>query len=372
MKRSNGHTAPGRHAIGSGLALCFAAAFAILAGCEKPMDLGTLPQPLSSVLDTSYVAVDPPFAGFSDPEDILFGKDQLLYVADTKANQLVMLNIGGGIMSTRSILHPRSVSQDSRLDLLVGGEVVAASGDTVGAIFRVHLVYASSDSAHHLDIAKIDTVWREIAHPGRRFPGITVLSDNTYLAVRTGPDNSSIIDPDGRVLMFDASDRFVTPVPGLVTGVGSGIANINFPTSITAFPNSRDFIIGQNSEGVAYGALWETYSSTGDFQGWLPRFDPSSATDRFVDFIRPYQYKSVQAIAIDPSRRDVFIADAGSDSVFKFTSRGVMKSESFGYARSNYRMRRPTGLAFFQNVLYVADGEQGVIFRFRLSTDVPR
>ena len=250
--------------------------------------------------------------------------------------------------------------------------MLAPNGDTVGAIFRIHLVSASPDSAHRLDRARTDTVWRELAHPTRRFPGLTVLSDNTWLAARTGTDNSSFIDPDARVLLFDSRDAFITPLSAFATGAGSGIVNINFPTAIASFPNTRDFVLAQSSQGVAYGAIWMVYQSNSDFVGWLPRFDPANLLDRAVDFIRPNNYLSPQAVAIDPGRRDVFIADAGLDSVFKYTSRGVFKTESFGRVRSNGLLRRPTGLAFFSSVLYVLDGEEGIIFRFRLSTDVPR
>jgi hypothetical protein len=303
---------------------------------------------------------------------LLLGKDQLLYVADTRANRVVMLNRAGGVLSSRPMLAPVSLAQDSRLDLLVGGVIVAANGDSIGALFRVHLVSTSADSAHRLDRAAVDTVWRELAHPSRRFPGIAVLSDNTYLAVRTGPDNSSFIDPDARVLVFSAADGFITPLPALVTGSGTGIGNINRPTGITAFPGSRDFVLTQSSEGVAYGALWMVYQSTSDFQGWLPRFDPAKLEDRSVDFLRPNRYALAKAVAVDPARRDVFVADAGLDSVFKFNSRGVVRPESFGRIRSEGLMRRPTGLAFFDKILYVLDGDQGLILRFRLSTDVPR
>ena len=343
-----------------------------LSGCDTPMDLATLPQQPNSVLDTAYVAIMPPFGGFTGPEGMLLGKDQLLYVADTRANRLVMLNRAGGVLSERTMLHPVAVAQDSRLDLLVCGEMVAANGDTVGAIFRLHLVSASTDSAHRLDRARIDTVWRELAHPRRRFPGITVLSDNSYLVARDGSDNSSLIDPDGRVLVFDKNDTFITPLPAFVTGSGTGIANINHPTSIVAFPNSMDFVLVQSSDGIAYGALWMTYSSTSDFQGWLPRFDPARAEDRSVDFIKPARFSSARAVAIDPSRRDVFIADVAADSIFKFTSRGVLRAESFGRVRSEGLMRRPSALAFFEKILYVLDQEQGIILRYRLSTDVPR
>ena len=79
------------------------------------------------------------------------------------------------------------------------------------------------------------------------------------------------------------NDNFITPMPAFVTGSGTGIANINHPTSIAAFPNSNDFILVQSSEGVAYGALWMVYSSTSDFQGWLPRFDPARMEDQSVE-----------------------------------------------------------------------------------------
>ena len=324
------------------------------------------------VIDTAYVEISPPFSGFSGAEDVFIGNDQLLYVADTYANRVVMMNRAGWFMSARTILHPISIAQDSRLDLLVGGEVVASNGDTVGAIFRIHLVSSSEDSAHHLEVAPIDTIWLELAHRARRFPGITVFGDNTWLAVRTGPDNTSFIDPDARVLEFDSHDRFITPMSELATGIGSGITYINKPTGIASFPGTRDFVLTQSSEGVAYGAIWMTYRKTTDVDGWTPMFDPSRSEDAGVDFIKSGRYLLPQAVAIDRSRRDVFVADAGLDSVFKFTSRGKLKSESFGLIRTNGAMRRPTGLTFYGNVLYVLDGQTGEILRFRLSTDIAR
>ncbi len=344
----------------------------MLAGCDSPMDLSTLPQPAQSLLDTSYVAIMPPYGGFNGPEGLVLGKDQLLYVADTRANRVVMLNRAGSVLSERTVLHPVSVAQDTRLDLLVGGVYVEANGDTVGALFRIRLVSTSADSAHRLDLAPIDTIWRERARPGRRFPGIAVLADNSVLAVRNGPDNASFIDPDARVLQFDKNDNFITPMPAFVTGSGTGIANINHPTSIAAFPNSNDFILVQSSEGVAYGALWMVYSSTSDFQGWLPRFDPARMEDQSVDFIRANRFTYAKAVVIDPARRDVFIADAEQDSIVKFNSRGIIRGESFGRVRSEGLMRRPSGLAYFDKILYVLDQEQGLLLRYRLSTDVPR
>lgn len=344
----------------------------LAAGCQDRFDLSTLPQQPDTAIDTSYVPMFPPFHGFAGAEDILIGNDQLLYVADTRANRVVMMNRAGQILSALTMLHPRSLAQDTRLDLLVGGEIVAPNKDTVGAVFRIHLVSLSADSAHRLELSRVDTIWRELAHPARRFPGITAFADNLFLVVRDGPDNGSFIDPDARVMWFDRTDRYITPLPGLSTRAGSGITDINHPSAIASFPGVRDFVLTQSSEGVSYGALWLLYSSTSDFDGWLPKFDPARVEDRSVDFVRPNRFLAPAAVAIDRVRRDVFIADAGLDSVLKFNSRGVFRSESFGIVRSAGAMRRPTGLAFFEKVLYVLDGQTGEILRYRLTSDVPR
>jgi hypothetical protein len=347
-----------------------------LFGCEEKFDLSTLPQQGASTQDTSYVQLSPGFPGFDGPQDVMVGNDQLLYVADTRANRVVMMNLAGGQLSARTMLHPVSLAQDSRLDLLVGGEVVASNGDTIGALFRIHLVSVSPDSAHRLDLARIDTLWRESAKPSRRFPGIATLPDNSWLAVRTGPDNSSFIDPDARVLLFSRNDVFLTPVSAFATGTGTGIASINFPTAIASFPGVRDFVLTQSSIGVAYGAIWMRYDSTAEFVDWTPRFDPASTVDRLVDFIRPNRFQQLEAVTIDRARRDVFVADAALDSVFKFNSRGTLKGESFGRYKSivgrDTIMQQPTGLAFFNKILYVADSKRGMILRFTLTSDVPR
>ncbi len=354
--------------------LCGAMMMSILftAGCQDKFDLATLPQQVDILVDTAYVELEPPFGGFTQPEDLMIGNDQLLYVADTKGDRVVMLNRAGQVLSTRRMQRPIALAQDSRLDLLVGGEITLSSGDTAGAVFRLHLVSASADSAHRLEVSPIDTVWIEYARPHRRFPGIAVFGDNSYLVVRTGTDNSSVIDPDARVLLFSGEDVFVTPLSAFATRTGSGITDINRPTSIAAFPGQKDFVLAQSSEGVSYGALWMRFEQTENFDGWLPRFDPAKPEERGIDFIRPNRYNLPEAVAIDRNRRDVFIADAGLDSIVKFNSRGAFKRESFGVVRSNGRMRQPSGLAHFEKVLYVLDREQGLVLRYRLSTDVPR
>ena len=362
---------------------CVCVLFGLLAGCEERPPL--VAEQFETRLDTSYVEMQPAFRGYPGAEDIMIGRDQLLYVADTRGGsngtgRVVMLDRAGRELEngSRSILHPVSLTQTTNLDLLLGAETVAPNGDTVGSILRIHMVASS----HNLRVAHIDTVWQELARPNRRFPGITAFDDNTYLAVRTAvpyPDNSSFIDPDARVLQFNRNDAFITPVPAFSSGSGGvagGITTIYQPTAIASFSRGRNFVLVQTSVdttvAIQFGALWMRFLLSNDFEGWLPAYDPERPEDRSVDFIRSYRFKGPQAVAIDQNGSNVFVADAALDSVFKFNSRGRVKSESFGKFRTGGALTRPTGLAFFEKVLYVLDSNSGMILRFRLTTDMPR
>lgn len=351
----------------------------LISGCQRKIDLSPFSsvQLTGSIGDTSYVEKTS-WGGFNKPRSIIYGQDQLLYVADTYNNRIVMLNQAGTIMSvSKPILRPISIVQDIRfLDLLVGAETIEPiTQDTIGIILRIKLVAAN----HHLENAQIDTVWREPARPKRRFVGIASVPNDEFLVARDGPDNSSPVDPDARVLRFKYEkinsgpdsgkyvDRFITPLSELQTGVGSSITSINHPTGIAAFPNSADFILTQQSDGVQFSALWMVFSRTNDFEGWLPRYDPSTTTG--VDFIKPNRFREALGVGIDRVRRDIFVVDATQDSVIKFNNRGRFKSESFGAKTPGNSLRRPGGAAMAENTLYVCDTENNRIVLYRLSTD---
>lgn len=375
---------------------------AFLLGCEQKFDLTQLPdaRQVVSIGDTNYIEITPPWGGFDDPRSVLIGNDQLIYITDYSRNEIVMMNAAGAVLSRRTILHPTAIAQNNKLDLYVSGETISENGDTVGAIYKINLVrfdttYISrydtvvvgSDTSvipierdtsfyfyHDMVAARMRVIWQEPAFPKRRFPGITVFPNNEYLVARTGTDNTSFVDPDSRVLLFSKDDVLLTPIGDLVTrpSGGTAITDINQLTGIASFPNSRDFIVTQSIEGVAYGAIWMVYRSSPDFQGWLPRFDPSQEDQRGVDFIQRYRFQKAVAVAIDRRRRDVFIVDAALDSVSKFDRNGNFKSESFGRVKSATGqlpgIKNPTGIAFSNDcTLYIVDNGNKVIRRFRLS-----
>jgi len=375
-------------------------------GCEQKFDTSVLPNPGAPkpLGDTNYVEILPPFPGFEEPEQVMVGRDQLLYITDPGSNELVMMDAGGRILYRRHFLHPHAIAQNSKLDLYLSAETIAPNGvDTLGAIFRIYLVRfdttyisrydttintgtgdttitpvvrdTSTFYYHDLVNAPARVVWQDPARPNRRYTGIGMFPEDDYLVTRAGPDNSSVYDPDCRIMYFSRTDVFITPLTDLATrpSGGNGITDIRNLTGVLTFPSSRDFIVIQNHEGIAYGAIWMIYSSTNDFQGWVPRFDPSNPDQRGIDFIVPGRFVNPTGIAYDKRRREIFIVDNQLDSVTKFDRNGFFRTESFGKVKARIPEFRdltsPSGVAFSSDcTLYLADTGNKVIRRFRIST----
>lgn len=362
-------------------------------GCQKPYKISDLP--VSTILvvgDTSYIEINPPIYGIDNPTSIYAGADQMLYVTDTENNRIVQLNEAGIVMASREILKPMAIAQDQRLDLLVAGLIYREElGDTIGGIFRLKMYNISKNYPNH-DISKvrIDTIYREDRRPNRRYKGIGILTNNQYLVVRDGPDNTSFVDPDSRVMWFWTTtiidtiknsdgviedynlrvrDRYVTPLGDLSTRAGSGVTDILRPTGITTFPNSNDFIIIQSSVNgtMIYGALWMIYRKSFDFEGWLPKFTVQN------EFMRPNRFHEPAAVAIDKSRLDIFIVDGDLDSVIIFNRNGLLKPESFGSNKlrsiGSPPLKNPKGVAHLSRTLYISDTGNKIIRKFRLSTE---
>lgn len=348
---------------------------AVLGGCQSqlPYDINDLPQATNFHFsgDTTYLQKGA-WSGFNRPNGILYGRDQLFYVLDTYNNRIVMLNLAGQELSELHILRPLAAAQDTRLDLLVGAATIdPAANDTIAIVVRVKLAAALGV----LSRAEVDTIWRESARPQRKFVGVGILPNDEYLVARDGPDNSSPVDPDARVLRFRyvhenqtvRRDSFLTALGDLQTGIGSSITSLNHPTGLATFPGKADFVVIQKAEGVQYTALWMVYSKTVEFEGWLPKFDPAAGQSG-IDFILPNRFLNPEGVAIDPSRSDVFIVDAEQDSVVRFNSRGFFQSSSFGARSPQVALDHPQGIAVAQSILYVCDTYNNRIVIFSLST----
>lgn len=317
--------------------------------------------------DTLYVQLTPAWEGFNNPQDIFIGREPFIYIADTDNDRIVMMNLDGRILGSRQILKPVAITQDYELNLIVCGKVFIDSlGQTFSAVYKIDLVSAN----HEIEAAAVNVLLprqSDFVRPFVEYTGVTAFYDNSFYVSRTGPNNSNLIDPDNSILMFkkkilpggSTTDTLVGRVP-LLDPTTSGLLSANQVTSLRSF-NTRDFdllltLAGNNNFKVQ--AL--DYIISQDFTGYSNKLSPSN-----TDIMRANRFENPEGSCIDNSS-NIFIADAGKDSIFKFNAFGD-ELQSFG---GSSLFSRPHSVAFFDRTLYVLDTGNNRISRFILSTDL--
>jgi DNA-binding beta-propeller fold protein YncE len=338
--------------------------------CGEKFDLSQLPvSELPKVVgDTVYIQQNPAWTaqgvgGFSGPKDILIGFEPLVYVCDTGNDRIVMMDLAGYVLGvSKQIKHPIAISQDRKLNLVVCADfdtVVQGQRVTYGAIYKIRQFAAGN----RIDQAIVDRLYFESGKPLRRFTGVAALYNNQFYVTRVGPDNSSPIDPDNAVLLFDKNDTYLTPIPNLKPN-GTGLESIQDLTSITTF-NSRnlDFVFAQKGEQSLFRVQWITFIQTQDYSYYQTKFSPTR--DGNLDILRINHFRQPEDVTVDNSG-NIYVVDAATDSLYKFDSKG-RERQSFG-GRGVFNM--PHGVAFFDKTLYVADTGNNRVLRFILSTDL--
>lgn len=334
--------------------------------CDTVPPLPSAPADTTArVNDTLYVPVKPAWTGFSEPTDVLIGSEPFIYVAEHGADRIAMLDAAGRPAGYSShIPRPVALSQDGMFDLLVCGEldtVINGKAVTLGAIYRISL----RESLHDISRAPVRLAYLQPERPERRFAGIAALDDNSYLVARTGPNNSSRLDPDDAVIILSKTDAYQGRIASLVPE-GTALNSVGGLTGIAlARPRpARDFILTQGDATMQYRAQWLAYS-TGDITGWVQKFNPAEVRN---DFLSVRKFTRPEAACAD-TRGNIFIADAGSDSVYCFTTAGLERYSFGGRGSGDRQFHSPSGAAWFDRTLYIADSGNNRILRFRLSTE---
>ncbi len=347
------------------------AACAVFASCaDKPEAPTAPPDSGQKINDTLYLPVLPALeAGLNAPSDVHVGREPFLYIADTGNDRIVMMDLAGRVVGvSRRVQRPVAIAQDGLFNLLVAGELdttIGGSTVTIGAVYRINL----RESGHRIGDAPVSVAYSEPNRPERRYTGITVLPGNTYLVARTGPLNSSPFDPDNAVLVITAADELFTPVSSLKP-IGNALNSLDNLSGIAAIGNTADFVFTQVGASMQYKAQWLRFfpDPIGD---WGQKFNPAQTQN---DFLTVGRFSRPEDITSD-NFGNIYIVDAGADSVYKFTSQG-REMHSFGGTDTTTvtapplnKFRNPKGIAFFDKTLYVADTGNNRILRFRLSTD---
>lgn len=351
--------------------LLFTISLLTFSACTDKTDFSQFPLTGSGGVPTldsvTYVQQTPIWTGYNGPRAILLGREPLVYIADTKNNRVVQLDLSGAEIGALGVLHPVAIAQDYNYDLLViGDSILPITNDTISFLYRIKLEpvngFLSQASLLPLMGSNYPT---PLTSNKRKFTGVGVFADNSYIITRRGPDNTSSLDPDNALLKVYGVDS-VTSVNSLsgFQVTGNGVYSIDMMSAITTFNNElTDFIITRNSEGYGFKVLWYVYDN---LKGtYNPKFVPEDNVD-----ILNVQIGTPVGVTVD-NNKNVYVVDNTKDSLYKYTSLGKLKSESFGGTGSGTnQLYIPEGVSFFDKVLYIADTGNNRIVRYKLSTDL--
>lgn len=312
--------------------------------------------------DTIFVKLNPDWVGYNQPQDIIIGREPLVYIADTENDRVVMLNLDGKILGTKSIKRPVALAQDYRLNL-----IVCAEFDTLdrsfSAVYKIDLAAAN----HQIENAPVKRILPQLSdlnRPDRKYTGAAVFYDNSYLIARQGPNNSNLIDPDNSLLRYvvinnGTKDSLIGRVP-LLSPNSTGIMSVNKVSSIKSF-DRRNYDIVIALTGVnSFKVQWLRYIISQDFTGYDNNLAPTQS-----DIMNPDYFIQPEGIALDNSG-NIYVAETSKDSVYKFNSFGDLL---LGFGGAGF-FNQPHAIAHFDNILYVADTGNNRILRFILSTDL--
>lgn len=239
--------------------------------------------------------------------------------------------------------------------------------------------------------------------------GLSVFSDNRLLVSRRGPNNpgTNVTPyPDNTVLVFDNElDESGNPT-GRMRNVNRVALKPNEPAnffsgihisdiSSLVGPPQRDnitsdisFMLTQGNPGnnVPFRTLWVSQEITPDGIRWIQnaslQVQDTTLADSFL--YEPDKFVNPTGIAYSADARShIFIVDAGTDSLYLFQSNGreginppagsdfeKAVNVSFGGTGNGPRQfNNPSGVAYFRQVVYVADRDNNRIARYKLNID---
>lgn len=339
----------------------------ILISCEDKFELPTTSELGNITGDTVYVQLNPAWEGFNNPQDIFIGNEPFVYVADTDNDRIVMMNLAGTVLGTKTIKRPVAIAQDYQLNLIVCSEFDTL-GSTFGAVYKINLVAAN----HNIADAPVTRLLPRPNVPsdlktGIRYTGVAVFYDNSFYIARTGPNNSSIFDPDNSILIFQKkllsdgskTDTLIGRLPS-IEPVGTGLLTAFNISSLTSFKRRNTDFIMTLTGNTTFKTQWLYYNFSSETPGYESKLSPGTN-----QMMNPNKFSRPEGVTVDISG-NIYVADADRDSIYKFNSFGD-ELQSFGGPQL---FNQPYAVAHFDKTLYVVDKGNNRILRFILSTDL--
>jgi len=379
--------------------------------------------------EEGYALVQPIWRDFDAPEDVHIGFDEFVYVAD--ANGLHLLDRAD--LSPRVTIPLRganAVTQDRLLNVYVSARIDTVIEDIdpnitwdLPAVYKIKnlngagpltfvdtLIFPFDDASLSTSAAQNARLNRNsnINYERVEITGLTVLGDNTLYVTRRGPfeETTQVAAPDNTVLEFSrirvndvTTDKMVNnrqirtlnpSIPSLRSGIGlSAIASFVAAPQRDSFTDDRSFLIAQadQTKEIPFRVLWINAVETVDglvFQqnSTLLAQDTTQA-DGFLYEPNKFMIPSDIAYSGDDDSF-IFIVDEGLNRLFQFQTNGqegvpppagaVDQTRqvlvSFGeLGNGEKEFNQPSGVAYFDRIVYVADRGNNRILRYRLTSD---
>lgn len=354
-----------------------------------------------------YVPLQPFWQGIPNPVDVYAGYDEMVYVVDD--NGLEIFDKKGIKQRTIAIMGATDVIQDRRLHTFVIGRVdklIDGISYNLPAVY--HIINASVSNEPLIidtliqpfcDVSRNNTAFRGAGDEAVSFTGLATTSENKLYVSRTGPSNSisSIARPDNTILFFNEDgvntgySIGLNPVSSSLKSVLSVSSIASFaapPQTVSGISTSHDFLLLQKDPAAQYKALWikEVFDPDAGVayteNAALLNFDTTKAS-RFL--YMPERFHSPEDIYAAPDFSGyIFIVDSETDSLYQFTQKGfegvnapatsIEKKQllaSFGgQGNGPFQFIEPSGVCYFDKIVYVADKGNNRICRFKLSTDL--
>ncbi len=346
-----------------------------IVGCmEDQYPLQTLPEGTvnRTIGDTVYVQQNPVWTGFNQPQAIIVGYEPFVYVADTFNDRIAMLDLSGRVIGySQTIRRPVAITEDRRLQLIVCAQFDTllqgrTTPTTFGAVYRIDL----ESAGHNIGNVAPKRVFFESGDSTRRYSGVAALYNNSYYVCRNGPKNEPTrLDRDIAILLFSQNDQFLTPVTTGFSPDGTGLLSLSPLSAIATAPTTRsvEFVFCQTGDRTFYKVQWIQLVTEGQTTNFLSKFYPS--VDGNIDFLKINHFKQPAGVTLDLSG-NLYVVDAGTDSLYRFSSRGLERYSFGGPGSGDRQFRQPSGVAFFDKTIYVADKGNNRIIRFKLSSDL--
>ena len=319
-------------------------------GCDgffgKKTDPTFIDEPVFNGREVAYVPIQPVWDNFVEPVDIITGWDELIYIADGGAEEVVCLDQAGNEQGRFPVPGLRAIAQDRSLDLLCLGtsdsvdtSVEPPATYTLATIYRLELknaIYGLTGATIENTIIHpryYTTAFDKDKDPAAQFNGIAVLSDNSYYVTRSGPFGSSIFGEQDAVLSFNENDEWVNRVRVSTTlGIFDdyfkqpfSIASLAQPPQSSAVTQGGDFIITNLSSEMTLQVQYIEYIETEGGNSWelnILNIGDTAKAERFL--YEPSRWAAPTDVAFTGDGTNyIFVVDGEKDSLYQFTSTGL-------------------------------------------------